>query len=231
LPRLIWKEWHEQSWKLGFSCVVLGAAAVIGLRCRIISDQAMIAGVCIAGLCLLPILAATGLVPAERADETLESLLALPVRPWKILLVKTAMGSLLCAGPMAAAAVLSWLVAGGRELPSEMTAIVFARSTLAAISLFVWMMALTIHLPNETRAGLLSLGVLIFWLVAEIGLDAPSTPPVLLTISPLGFVYGGASSDPHKPAFAAVLAVQGAIVVALWFWANKRLTAGVEERP
>ena len=36
---LLWKEWHEQSWKLGFGCVVLGALALIGLHSRIIADE------------------------------------------------------------------------------------------------------------------------------------------------------------------------------------------------
>ena len=28
MQSLLWKEWHEQSWKLAFSCILLGAMAV-----------------------------------------------------------------------------------------------------------------------------------------------------------------------------------------------------------
>src|SRR5689334_8801214 len=38
---LLWKEWHEQSWKLAFGCVVLAALAVIGLRARVVADDTM----------------------------------------------------------------------------------------------------------------------------------------------------------------------------------------------
>ena len=75
--------------------------------------------VCFLGLTLLPVLSSTGLLPAERSEGSFESLLALPVPPWRILMAKTAMGIVLCAGPMFAAAVASLLVAGGRELTSD----------------------------------------------------------------------------------------------------------------
>src|ERR1700722_4488605 len=107
---LLWKEWREQSWKLGFGCIVLTALAVIGLHARIIDDESMVVMVCFLGVTLLPVLSSTGLVPAERSEGSLESLLALPVKSWRILLAKTAMGLLLCTGPLLAAAAASLLM-------------------------------------------------------------------------------------------------------------------------
>src|ERR1043165_6112612 len=97
---LLWKEWHEQSWKLGFGCVVLGALALIGLRARIVPDETMIMVVSAVGMLLLPILSAASLFPAERGEGSFESLIALPVAPSRILAAKTAAGLLLCAGPI-----------------------------------------------------------------------------------------------------------------------------------
>jgi hypothetical protein len=232
MSNLIWKEWHEQSWKLGFGCVVLSALALIGLRSRIIDDQSMVLFVCFLGLILLPVLSSTGLVPAERGEGSLESLLALPVASWRILAAKTAMGFLLCAGPLLLAGLVSLLAAGGREMTSDSMFAIYARSALAAISLFVWMLALTIRLPNETRAGLLAMGLLIFWLLAAGGLSDPSVPPLLFDISPLAFVQRRIADGQitAMPPLAGVLAVQTGIAVLLWAWASRRL-AGAEDKP
>lgn len=229
MPNLLWKEWHEQSWKLGFGCLVLGALALIGLRSRIIDDESMVMFVCFLGVALLPVLSSTGLVPAERSEGSFESLLALPVAPWRILAAKTAMGFLLCAGPLIFAGVVSILTAGGREMTDDAMFALYARSALAAISLFVWMLALTIRLPNETRAGLLAMGLLIFWILATSGLSYPSVPPLLFDISPLAFVYMRKTREQviTMPPLAAVLAVQAGIVVLLWAWASRQL-AGAE---
>src|SRR5579872_3529215 len=116
MSSLLWKEWHEQRWKLAFGCIILAAFALIGLRARIIADQMLLTWVCLMGVLLLPVLASTGLVPAERGEGTFESLLPLPISPKRILLAKTIMGMLLCAAPLAAAGIVSLLIAGGREM-------------------------------------------------------------------------------------------------------------------
>jgi ABC-type transport system involved in multi-copper enzyme maturation permease subunit len=229
MTSLIWKEWHEQSWKLAFGCLVLGALALIGLHARIIADETMVMWVCFIGIGLLPVLSSTGLIPAERADGTFESLLAIPISPGRILLVKTAMGLLLCAGPMIIAAAVSLLSAGGREMSSQAMLILYTRSALAALAMFVWMMALTVHLPNEARAGLLALGLLVFWLLATAGLAYPPVPELLFAFSPLSFVFGIAAEKTNAPPLSGIIAIQIATSVALWFWTSRRLTAHVEE--
>jgi len=225
MPSLIWKEWHEQSWKLGFGCVVLVAMAVIGLRSRIIADDSMIAWVCFLGMVLLPVLSASGLVPAERSEGSFASLLALPVSRWRILAAKTAMGLVLCAGPMIAAALGSLLVAGGREMTSAQMLALYARSTASGILLFIWMLALTIRLPNETRASLLGIGVLIFWIVATLGLAYQSVPPLAMTVSPLALVYGFFNDIAGGPPLIGVLAAQIAIAIVSWWWASRQIAA------
>jgi hypothetical protein len=230
MPSLIWKEWHEQSWKLGLACVVLVAMAVIGLRARIIEDETMIAWVCMVGMLLMPVLAASGLVPAERSEGSLGSLLALPVARRRILAAKTAMGMVLSAVPLVLAAVASLLIAGGREMTGWEMFTLFARSTAAGVLLFVWVLALTIRLPNETRAGLLGVGILIFWIMATAGLAYPSVPPWPMTFSPLALVWGFFNGFAGAPPLAGVLAVQIAIAVVLWWWASRQIGGGAEER-
>ena len=236
MRRLLWKEWHEQSWKLGFGCIVLGAMAVIGLRARILSDDTMIMWVCFVGVMLLPILSSTGLVPAERGEGSLEMLLALPVKPGRILAAKIIMGVLLCAGPMMVAMVLSVLVAGGREVPGSAMIVFYVSSTLTTLFLFAWMTALTIRLPGETRAALLSVGILILWLMATQGLARPGVPGAAMMVSPFGLVFGVVKGSDNAdstfvfnsggaviwPALGA-LAVQVVIAALLWWYAARKL--------
>src|SRR6185437_11506303 len=76
---LLWKEWREQSWKLVFGSLILAAFAFIGLHARIVADELLLQWVCLLAVALLPVLASTGLVPAERDDGTLETLFSLPI--------------------------------------------------------------------------------------------------------------------------------------------------------
>lgn len=188
MRQLLWKEWHEQSWKLAFGCIVLAAIAVIGLHSRMIPDATLIEWICLLGATMLPILSSTGLMPAERAEGTLESLLAIPVAPGRILAAKTVMGLLLCVGPLLVAAMVSVLMAGGRELLTADILEQYARTALTSISLFIWMMALTIRLPSEARAAMLAVGLLICWALASIGMAFSSLRSNVFAISPAAFL-------------------------------------------
>jgi len=230
MPTLIWKEWHEQRWKLGFSCVVLAALALIGLRARMIADETMVMFVCSCAISLLPVLSSTGLVPAERSDGTLESLLSLPVAPWRILAAKTLIGLLLCVGPIVAAAAVSVPEAGGRELPTAAILALYGRTALVTVTLFLWMLALTVRLPNEARAGLVALGIFFIWGLATGGL-ADSKEPLLglgVALSPLGFLVSGRLRP--LPPLLLVAIVQVLLIAPLWLLAARQLTAGAEDK-
>ena len=45
----------------------------------------------------------------------------------------------------------------------------YFRAGAASVALLIWMMALTIRLPNEGRAALLSMGVLVLWAMVSVG--------------------------------------------------------------
>jgi len=228
MRKLLWKEWNEQSWKLAFGSVVLAALAFIGLRSRILADETMVMWVCFLGFSLLPILASTGLVPAERSDGTLEALLSLPVTPRRILAVKTAIGLLLVAGPMIAAAIVSVALAGNREMDLAAMVILYARSMLTALSLFIWMMALTIRLPSEARAAMLALGVLILLaFIASARLVNPQVPMIVAELSPLSFIHDVVADQKiPAPPLLAIVGVQLGIAAVLWTWASRSLANG-----
>jgi hypothetical protein len=239
MRQLLWKEWHEQRWKLGFGTVVLCTFAMIGLHARIIPDQSIIVGAGALGVLLLPILAAAGLIPAERGQGTLRTLLALPVAPWKVLACKAISGALLCAMPLFAAATISLLMAGGREISVTTLLGIYTRSALVGIGLFVWMFSLTAGSHNEGRAAALSVGILVCWLMATSALLAtihtrsgygiPDSHPaiVLWTACPFVFVF-----TPQELSLGAGLGVQALIAAGLWLLAVRTMTtARVEDKP
>jgi len=223
--QLIWKEWHEQSWKLAFGCIVLSAFALIGLRTRIIPDEEMVMWVCFPAMCLLPLLAATGLVPAERSDGTLESLAALPVTLRQILTVKTLTGLTLCAVPLLAAMLISLAIAGGREMDAFPMIAIYGRSMLTALALFVWFLALTVRLPTEARAAMVGIGVMFCWLMLSAGI-AEGDMPLLSTVSPFSFVFNAQYTGiPTRqvPPLAINVLIETAIALALWSWAGRAI--------
>ena len=234
---LLWKEWHEQRWKLAFGSVILGAFALIGLRARVVADELLLQWLCFLAVTLIPVLASSGLVAFEREEGTFESLLSLPVAPRRVFLVKTVMGVLMTAGPIVVAMAVSLLVAGGREITTGAMTAMFLGSLAAALSLFFWMFALTVRLPTETRASLIAMAVLIMWLIVTLGLRqasgislveypqgmpkaAPSplwvTCPFVFLIAPRGVTSG---------LLTAAVFVQAAIAAALVLWAGWRFAA------
>lgn len=218
MRHLLWKEWREQRWRLGFSCLLLLAFALVGLRARAAADELTLAVVCFGAVLLLPLQAAAGLVPADRADGSLATLLALPVRPATVWAAKTLAGAGLCLVPLAVTAAASAAYAGGRELSAAGVLGLFARAAAAALSLFAWMFAVTARSPTEARAGLLSLGVLVGWMLTLLrwSNDGPMPPGRLLltAVSPFTFMAGFYPNSPVQAATAAV--AQAGVAAALW---------------
>jgi len=231
---LLWKEWHEQSWKLAFGSLILGAFALIGLHARVVADELLLQWVCFLAVALLPVLASTGLIPAERDDGTLESLLSLPIAPWRVFAVKSAMGVVLTAGPIFVAAIVSVVFAGGREMPGAAMAGLYVRTLAAALSLFFWMYALTVRLPTETRASLIAMAVLIMWLLIALGLTQTAEhtvwrPSVEITVpspSPLWVICPFVFLIPPKnigpTLMLGAVFIQASIAALLLFWASSR---------
>jgi ABC-type transport system involved in multi-copper enzyme maturation permease subunit len=233
---LLWKEWREHVWKLAFGSIILGAFALIGLHTRVVADEMLLEGVGLLAVLLLPVLSSTGLIPAERSDGTLAALLALPVRPIQVFAAKTVMGILLCAVPILVMALISIAAAGGREIPVSAMIMLFLRTLLASLVLLIWMIAVSVNLPSETRAALIAIGVQICWLMVTLALtdswrgdttDAKASP--LWVLSPYVFLLGFRYGFWAVP-LAAASAVQAGICLALWVWASRQFVAAAEGR-
>jgi ABC-type transport system involved in multi-copper enzyme maturation permease subunit len=226
---LLWKEWHEQSWKLAFSCILLGAMAAIGLHARMIADQDMLVWIWAIGI-ILPISYSSGLIPAERSDGFFESLIVLPVAPWKILLAKTVMGLALCIFPLLLAGLITLAIAGGRELTDQTIIAIYFRTILTSLSLFIWMFAWTSRLPTEARSGLVGIGILICWLMISVGLSVNRDESLWAATSPLAFVDGYLGDQiALMPVGTTSVLIQALIGVTLWIWTSRQIAHSVKD--
>ena len=222
MRNLLWKECREQAWLAAFAAVVLAAFAAIGLRARMVADDVMVDWAAGLAVGLLPVLAATAGVPAERAAGSLPSLVALPVRPGRVVIAKGAVGLLVCLLPIAAAALVTVIIAGGREVYTTDLLATYARAALSAAALFVWMAALTVRLPTESRAALIAVGVGVLWLLATAGLTIPPVRGLASAVSPLAFVVTLNADLDGFPRLPTIVAVQ-LVVLAGVTWAGVRL--------
>jgi ABC-type transport system involved in cytochrome c biogenesis permease component len=232
---LLWKEWHEQAWKLVFGALILAAFALVGLRARVVADGVLLQGVCFLAVLLLPVFSSTGLVPAERDEGTLETLLAMPVKPRAVFGAKTLMGVLLCGLPLIVTAIVSVAIAGGREISTVAMIGLFARTLAGTLALFFWMLALTVRLPSETRAALIAMGVLIMWSIVTLGLmeswdPKDGHPSILWVFDPLVFVIGF-QDGVWAASLGLATVIQAVIALLLWLWAAWQLPRPREARP
>jgi len=221
ISSLIWKEWHEQRWKLVFGCILFMSFTAIGLRARLVTDETISFAVIVMAALVLPVIVSMGLVAPERADGSFQTLLALPVERWKILAVKTAMGVAGCIAPLLAAAVVTCVIAGGRELSVWQILAMYARGMGTVLALFLWMLALGIGLPTEARAGLVGLGILVIWLIGSMGMSM-NQAGWLWPFSPLGFLPMPEAREMVSRPLAA-LSAHALIVPGLWALAAWRL--------
>jgi len=220
---LIWKEWREQRWKLVLGAVALGTFTWIGLRTRLVQDSGILLMSAVFGGLGLAVFVAMDLVAAERADGSLGALLKLPVRPWKVLLVKLGVGAVVCAAPLAVVATIICLVAGGRETAVSETLRISAGAIALTLITLVWTTAFGIRQPSEERTGLVGGVIVIVWWVAMAAVTVCRSvvPEWIGAFVPLRVFAFIDSKDAHLQ--LAVVVIQSALVVLLFLWAARRL--------
>jgi len=136
--RLLWKEWQENLWKLGFGLCTSWAFTLLLLRIRIIPDNAACAVISLGQLLVIPVVYTLDLFSGEVSSRTIHLLFKLPVPRWKIFAGKI----LVALGSMAliflSTGVLMELLAHGREAPFGMLFRMNAWFGLCAVVLVAW---------------------------------------------------------------------------------------------
>ncbi len=97
---LIWKEWHEQRWKLAFGTLMLAFFTCVLISARLTTGNENIVLVIFGGGYILSLYSAMGVIAPEITDRTKIFLAAKPVKPWKVFLCKWFFGWLNFAVPI-----------------------------------------------------------------------------------------------------------------------------------
>ncbi len=220
---LIWKEWHEQRWKLAFGCVLLMGYTAISLQSRLLPDEIIVFTTCCWGAPFLPIFVVMSLFSVEKQDRTLERLLSLPVKAWQVFLVKLLVGGIICILPVLGSMLVSLFIAAGREMTAWRIITFYLGSMSFILAMFIWSAAIGVRQPNEARAALVSIAILIGWVVmAMVSGITGSVDRWWLAITPFGFFEVGWDRD--YSLLPKTIPIQLMLAVCLIVWGARRFS-------
>lgn len=218
LKALLWKEWHEQRWRVALATVWLLGMTAIGLKTRIMSDDNTLAAIWSTGVILLPTFLGMGLFATERKDKTLAYLLVQPVSRNQILIAKVTAGLLACVTPFLISGAAVCLAVGGREVSSAYLATGFAVLSALGIVLFAWELLAGLRCRRQETYILVSGIVLGCWLVHAVVVEEGGLVEHLgfwtWAVSP--FAVGGLNGARPREVWTFV-ALQSVILAGLGF--------------
>ena len=234
---LLSKEWRELRWKLLGVCAIVAASVLFGAWRTSDTTNAEIAvvGTVIALAAVVwPIFVSMGLVAPERASGRLSYLIALPIRPWVVLAVKTLAGTVVCVPPILVAGGIGYLIGAGEDRPPQLSLhMTMVLGVVASIMLLVWSLAFGVREQSELRAGLIGICVFvgwsaIAWLWDAVGVHEDSA---IWLLHPLALLAVVSEIGGFWP-WALAAPCQVLIVAGLWLWAASRFTAtGTRRKP
>jgi len=220
---LVWKEWHEQRWKLAFGCVLLMGFTAVGLHSRMTEDSTILALAGYFGVLILPLFTSMSLVAAERSENSINTLLSLPARTSVIFSAKMVIGILVTAVPLIGSAVISLLMAGEREYLTSQIIQYYTLMLMAAAFAFVWVAVFSLRQPTEARAGLAGIAVIGVWFMVISGYQMfhfwYGAGAWSHSLTPLGLTFLARLNE-HSVMYVLF---QGVITALLWLWGIHRL--------
>jgi hypothetical protein len=104
---ILWKEWHEQRWRLAFGTVMLVGLIGSLAAAHVISNREMFIILCGAGAFVLPLYSAMGVFAPERTAGTFTFYASKPAKPLAVFMAKWFFGWLNVVVPVLVAAVFA----------------------------------------------------------------------------------------------------------------------------
>ncbi|MHC5138442.1 MAG: hypothetical protein ACYSOF_00890, partial [Planctomycetota bacterium] len=86
--QLLWKEWRENLWKLGFGGAVSAAFVLLLFRIRLFPDAANCVAIGFVQMLVVPVIYALDIFSGEMSNRTIHLLFKFPVPRWKIFFSK-----------------------------------------------------------------------------------------------------------------------------------------------
>lgn len=198
---LVRKELHESWSALLLGCFIVGGITALGLQSRIFEDTAVIVSALFGGAIMFPLMVAMGVVAPERAEGSIQTLLRLPMPPWVVLALKTAVAVVITLTPMALSLVVARQIAGDREVEPALFYALYASAALVALNLLIWTVSVGIDQPSEARVGMVGIALLVLlMLIAGIAesLFTNQTLHSVLPWTPFGFIEALQGSVPPR---------------------------------
>jgi hypothetical protein len=158
---IIWKEWHEQRWKLAFGTVMLVFFTCSMAIAHVVSFKEVVATAWLIGANILWLYSAMGVFAPEQSNGTLPFLVSKPIRPLRVFLVKLLFGWLNFALPLIAAYISLSIVCFATGEPDSIP--VTARAMAAALCFGTVLYTLTCCLaPSKSGEAFVGLtGILV----------------------------------------------------------------------
>lgn len=171
LKALLWKEWHEQCWRMALACVWLMGATAIGLKTRLVPDAIVVGLIAFAMSFVMPVFAGMGVLAEERTIGTMAFLRAQPVSPWQIILAKAGMGLLVIVVPYTVTYIMVLVTVGTRE----MSLVFMNRGFFVLVGfstiLYLWQLFIGLKIKRQEIYGVVSAIVIGVWIVMGITVD------------------------------------------------------------
>jgi ABC-type transport system involved in multi-copper enzyme maturation permease subunit len=219
---LLWKEWKENLWKLGFC----GAASVVFtamlFRMRIVPDLVNCVVISFAQMFVVPIVYSLDIFSGEISNRTVHLLFKIPVQRWMIFFSKY----LVCAAGIVltflASAVLMELMAQGREAQVGYLFKANLLCGMAGLLLFTWFCAFGCQSRSEAAslaimfAVFAAWGIVLLWSIACEVTWAERFVPYSVTLMRIGKI------GPLKAAFSEALALAIVLAIACYRYVSIR---------
>ncbi len=100
LRPLLWKEWHEQRWKLLFGTVILLFFTGTFVAAKMTTSKEVVVVIWIFGGLILSLYSAMGIIAPEKSSHTISFLISKPAKAWEIFACKWFFGWLNFVVPM-----------------------------------------------------------------------------------------------------------------------------------
>jgi ABC-type transport system involved in multi-copper enzyme maturation permease subunit len=163
LKNLLWKEWRENLWKLGFCLCVSLAFTGLLFRIRLTPDTANGVVISLVQMFMVCVVYALDLFSGEMSHRTIHLLFKIPVPRWQIFYSKVlvALGSLFLI--FISTGLMMEFMAGGRETEVGMLFQMNGLFGLCAGLLLIWFCVFGCQSRNEAGSLVALFGVLIGW--------------------------------------------------------------------
>jgi len=201
MKALLWKEWHEQRWRVTLATVWLLGMTAIGLKSRIEPDATILVTIWIPTAVLLPAFVGMGVFASERKAGTLPYLMAQPVSRSRILAAKVISGLAAYLIPVVTSGIAVCLAVGGREVSSASLARGLIGIAASGTVLFAWQLLAGLRCHREETYVLVSLIVLVccivHWLIMnDVIFGDPLLETQLWAVNPFSII--GLAIDPSR---------------------------------